>query len=140
MHRLIYQLTHHTLGSRDIAENPVLLDQTLAIYSGIDGTSAFQVMFPWLPTVGKFRKMWGGMRLHMLFSKIIKDRRKAGTKETDAMQVMVDAGDDELQISIASTPLIRATPPLFLLLTLLRSSSLALSLQVSSTAVSMRLG
>jgi hypothetical protein len=105
MYRLVYQLTHRALGSNDVANNPKLLRETLAIYNCMNDSSAFQIMFPMLPTPGKLTKMWAGAKLHWAFQKIIRDRRKTGRKEADAMQVMMDEGDSDIQISAVSSAL-----------------------------------
>lgn len=102
MYKLIFQLTHRTVGCNDIAADPKLLRKTLAMFTDIDGSAAVEVMFPWLPTPTKLRKLWGGARLHWTLQGIMKQRRESGQPGTDAMQLMMDAGDTDLQISVVS--------------------------------------
>ncbi|POR32011.1 Obtusifoliol 14-alpha demethylase [Tolypocladium paradoxum] len=99
MINLVYQLTHRTLGSNDVAADPRLLAETLAAYGRMDCSSAIEVMFPGLPTPNKLRKMWAGAKLHWTFKKIMDDRRKTGRREPDAMQEMMDQGDKDVMIS-----------------------------------------
>lgn len=102
MYKLIFQLTHRTVGCNDIADDPKLLEKSLAMFTNIDATGAIEVMFPWLPTLVKLRKLWGGARMHWMFQRIIKQRREKGQPGKDAMQLMMDAGDTDLQISVVS--------------------------------------
>lgn len=99
---LIYQMTHRLLGSYDVANSPRLLAETLAVYDRMGDSSAMQTMFPMMPTLGMLRKLCGGARLHFLFRSIIRDRRKCGRRENDAMQIMMDNGDSDIQISTVS--------------------------------------
>ncbi|KAH8685239.1 cytochrome P450 [Ilyonectria robusta] len=99
MWRLVYQLTHRTLGTKDIADDPKELARTMAIYMTMDGSSALDVMFPALPTPKKLRKIWAGAQLHQTFSRIVEDRKKTGRREEDVMQALMDQGADNMKIS-----------------------------------------
>ncbi|KAK2597419.1 hypothetical protein QQS21_005967 [Conoideocrella luteorostrata] len=99
LYRLVYQLTLRTLGTNDVADDPKLTDETLGIFMTLDDSSALEVMFPGMPFPSKLSKMWAGAKLHMIFSKIMKDRRTTGRVEDDAMQSMMDAGDSDIIIS-----------------------------------------
>ncbi|KAG6010364.1 hypothetical protein E4U21_006928 [Claviceps maximensis] len=99
LYRLVYKLTLRTLGTNDVADSPKLLEETLNVFMTLDDSSALEVMFPKIPFPSRLSKMWAGAKLHMIFSKIIKDRRKTGRVENDAMQSMMDGGDDEIIIS-----------------------------------------
>ncbi|KAG6014413.1 hypothetical protein E4U43_006570, partial [Claviceps pusilla] len=99
LYRLVYKLTLRTLGTNDVADSPALLDETLKIFTTMDDSSALEVMFPRMPLPSRLSKMWAGARLHLIFSKIMDQRRKTGRTEDDAMQSMMDTGDDEIIIS-----------------------------------------
>lgn len=100
--RLVYQLTQRTLGCNDIAEDPKLLETTLEAYKRLDVGSATEIMFPWLLTPTKIRKMWAGYTLFSHISNIVKERRRTGKTDNDALQVMIDNGDNEAVISTVS--------------------------------------
>ena len=102
MINLVYQLTHRTLGSNDVANDPELLAKTLAIFGRMDDSSAINVMFPRLPTPNKLKRMWAGASLHWTFQKIMNERRRTGRRETDAMQEMMDQGDTDIVVSSVS--------------------------------------
>ncbi|KJZ80101.1 hypothetical protein HIM_00815 [Hirsutella minnesotensis 3608] len=99
MRNLVYQLTHRILGIHDIASSPKLLQRTLSLYEELDKSSATEIIFPNLPTMSKWRKIWAGAKLHLTFKKIVDERQKTGRTETDALQVMIDQGDNDIAIS-----------------------------------------
>ncbi|PHH63183.1 hypothetical protein CDD81_6234 [Ophiocordyceps australis] len=99
MIKLIYQMTHRNFGSHDIAQDPKLLQETLAAYGRLDNSSGIDVMFPKLPTPNRLRRMWAGAKLYWTFQKIISERVATGRSETDALQVMMDQGDSDIVIS-----------------------------------------
>lgn len=143
MYKLIYQLTHRTLGCDDVADDPALCAETLSMFSDLHATGALEVMFPWLPTPVRVRKLWGGARMHWTLQRIMKQRRESGRPGTDAMQTMMDAGDTDLQITTASPspffPLL--LPRVRLILTGVRHSlSWRLCSPASSTRASTPLG
>ncbi|RDA94977.1 hypothetical protein CP533_0108 [Ophiocordyceps camponoti-saundersi (nom. inval.)] len=99
MLRLVYQLTHRTLGSNDVADDASLLDETLAVFGRLDSSSALEIMFPKLFTPNKLRKLIAGLKLHRAFSRVADERRRLGRKDDDAMQVLMDVSDNNVQVS-----------------------------------------
>ncbi|RCI16156.1 hypothetical protein L249_1816 [Ophiocordyceps polyrhachis-furcata BCC 54312] len=99
MLRLVYQLTHRTLGSNDVADDASLLDETLAVFGRLDSSSALEIMFPRLFTPNKLRKLIAGLKLHRAFSSLVDERRRSGRKDDDAMQLLMDVTDSNVQIS-----------------------------------------
>lgn len=102
LYRLIYQMTHRLLGAHEVANSPKLLAETLAVYERMSDSSALQTMFPMMPTLGKLRKLWGGAKLHFLFRRIMRERKRCGRRENDAMQIMMDNGDSDSRITTVS--------------------------------------
>lgn len=100
IYELIYQLTHRTLGCDDIADDPKLLAETLRLYTTLGSSNGLDVMFTWLPTPGRLYSKYCGAKLYFTFSRIMQKRRDTGTRGEDAMQIMMDAGDSDLDISI----------------------------------------
>lgn len=102
IYELIYQLTHRTLGCNDIADDPKLLEDTLRLYTTLGSSSGVDVMFTWLPTPSRIYSKYCGAKLHFAFQKVMQKRRDTGVKGDDAMQIMMDAGDSDIDISIVS--------------------------------------
>lgn len=84
-----------TVGCNEIADNPILLAKTLSYFETIEqsGTPA-GVIFPWLPTPAKLKRIYAGGSLYMMFQRIVNERKKTGKRDDDALQFMIDQGDD----------------------------------------------
>ena len=115
----IYRLTHRTLGCHDIAEDPLLLSVTLARFSNMEKSSALEVMFPYLPTPSKVKKLYAGVRLYWVLKGIVEERKRTGRRREDTMQVLIDQGEDTVKICAVSnliskspTSILPSTAPL----------------------------
>lgn len=92
-YEIVYQLTMRTVGANDIAEDPKLLKHTLAIFDWFEKSDSFaKVIFPWLPTVNHYLRMYYGAKLAFVFRDIIEKRKKTGKKGNDALQFLIDRG------------------------------------------------
>jgi len=95
LYRMVFQLTMRTVGAREIAESPELAARTLSLFEKLDSTaSPARIIFPWLPTPNHLRRLTYGAKLYMILDKIIKDRQKEGRREQDALQFLIDSGED----------------------------------------------
>ncbi|THW45271.1 cytochrome P450 6A1 [Aureobasidium pullulans] len=97
---IVYQLTMRTVACNDIANDRVLLDQTLEMFEQIEAAnSAELIIFPWFPLFpGKLRRLWYGGKLYMIFKNIIDGRAKTGHREEDPLQYLIDQGDNTKEI------------------------------------------
>ncbi|KAI5199546.1 cytochrome P450 6A1 [Aureobasidium subglaciale] len=96
---IVYQLTMRTVACNEIANDRVLLDQTLDMFEQIEASSSPKlIVFPWFPFPGKLRRLWYGGKLYMVFKNIIEDRVKTGRKEEDPLQFLIDKGDNVKEI------------------------------------------
>ncbi|CAI6031700.1 unnamed protein product [Clonostachys chloroleuca] len=106
MQRLIYQLTVRATGAREVAEDPKLLESTLRMISEFEGRASHaRIYFPWLPTINYMIQMLNGIKMYMIFDKIIKDRKKTGKTVDDPFQRLMDDGlsvQDTVSFEIAA--------------------------------------
>lgn len=103
IYRLVYLLTMRTVAANEIANNPVELAKSLTLYEEIERTATpASIMYPWLPTPAKFKKMYAGGKLYMMFKSIMDDRTKNGRREEDPLQYLMDLGDDVTRIITVS--------------------------------------
>jgi hypothetical protein len=104
IYKIVFQLTMRTVGCNEIAEDPTSLAKTLSFFETIEqsGTPA-GVIFPWLPTPAKLKRTYAGGRLYFMFQRIVNERKKTGKREDDALQFMIDQGDDVTKIIGVST-------------------------------------
>lgn len=93
LYEIVYQLTMRTVGANDIADDPKLLKHTLAIFDWFEKSDSYaKVIFPWLPTVNNWLRMYYGAKLAFVFRDIIERRKKTGQKGNDALQFLIDRG------------------------------------------------
>ena len=99
IYRIVFQLTMRTVACNEIAGNPELLEKVLGLYETIENTaSAWLIMYPWLPTPSKFRRTYAGAQLYMIFKNVVDARTKEDRREEDALQYLMDQGDDITKI------------------------------------------
>lgn len=103
---LVHQLTMRQVGCNDVADDLGMLRKTLGFFEMIEKTGTpLTVMYSWLPTWGKLKRSYAGMRLYMIFKRVADERRRTGRRDEDAMQYMIDAGDDNMQmLTVSDSP------------------------------------
>jgi hypothetical protein len=93
--KIAFQLTIRSVGCGDIADDLQLMGKMMHWYHLVDSlTSPTAVMYPWIPTWGMFKRTLAGMRLFEIVKKIGDERLRTGKRGEDAMQIMMDQGDD----------------------------------------------
>lgn len=104
IYRIVFQLTMRTVACNEIASNLPLLEKTLKQYETIESTAtAISIMFPWVPTPAKARRTFAGAKLYMTIKRIMDERSKTGRREDDALQYLIDQGDDVTHIITVRT-------------------------------------
>ncbi|KAK2059706.1 cytochrome P450 6A1 [Colletotrichum caudatum] len=99
MYSLVFQLTVRMVGCDEVAEDPVLMQQVLRIFEGIDGAAtATKIMFPWMPTVGHLWRVVSGARMYRILERIIRERKARGVPGNDALQFLMDNGDSIIEM------------------------------------------
>ncbi|KAF2456488.1 cytochrome P450 6A1 [Lineolata rhizophorae] len=101
IYKIVFQLTMRTVGCNDFADDPVLLEKTLALFEYIDkSATSTGILFPWLPTPARIKRDFAGARLYMMFRKVAEERKKLGKRDNDALQFLLDEGDTIGQIMV----------------------------------------
>lgn len=92
---IAFQLTIRSVGCEEIAEDKEMMDKMMYWYHLVDSlTSPTAVMYRWIPTWGMFKRTIAAMRLFEIVRKIGEERLQTGKRGEDAMQIMMDQGDD----------------------------------------------
>ena len=100
IYRVVYHLTMRMVGVNDIADDPVLLEETLQLFTAIDeSAAATTVLFPSFPSLKRLKQTFAGGKLYLIFRKIVEQRKKSGKRSDDALQYLIDEGDDMRQIT-----------------------------------------
>ena len=107
IYRMVFKLTMRTVACNEIANDSALLAKTLKLYEAVENTATpISIMFPWVPTPAKFKRMYSGGQLYMIFKRVVEDRKKEGRREDDALQYLIDQGDsitDMITVRIVSS-------------------------------------
>lgn len=99
IYKLVYLLTIRVVGATEIASDRDLQLKTLKLFQAIESTATpSQIMFPWLPSPALFKRMFAGSQMYMIFQKIVEARKKNNIVEDDALQYLLDQGDDITRI------------------------------------------
>ncbi|RDL36450.1 Cytochrome P450 [Venustampulla echinocandica] len=95
IYEIVFQLTMRMVGCAEIANDTARLRKTLRLFETIEqSTTPTSIIFPWMPTLALFKRTIAGGRLYRLFKGIMDDRKKTGRREDDALQYLMDMGDN----------------------------------------------
>ena len=99
IYKIVFKLTMRTVGCNEIANDDALLYETLSLYEKLESAATpLTIMWPWIPTIGKIKRYYGGYQLYMMFKRVVDARNKEGRREKDALQYLLDQGDSLTQI------------------------------------------
>ena len=95
IYMLLNQTTIRSLCCNEVADDPSLSLRLLNMNRLIDkSTTAPSIILPqWIPLPERFLRIWGGLRVYMLMSSVIKKRLRDKQRHVDALQVLLDHGD-----------------------------------------------
>ena len=103
VYRIVYQLTMRIAACDEIASNQALLDKTLKLFETIGDTATpLSIMYNWMPVPAKFRRLYAGVQLYTIIKSVADARRKEERSEDDALQFLIDHGDDIFKITTVS--------------------------------------
>jgi hypothetical protein len=95
IYKTVFQLTMRTVGCNDIAEDLALMSKLLHWYETVEKTtSPTAVMFPGLPTYAMLKRTLAAVKLFTTIKKIGDERLETGKRSADAMQILIDQGDE----------------------------------------------
>ncbi|CBY02103.1 similar to cytochrome P450 [Plenodomus lingam JN3] len=99
LYRIVFRLTIRMVGADEIADETKVLEETLRLFETLDNSStALSVIFPKLPSPGVVKRTYAAGRLYMLIEKILKKRAASDEKHDDALQYLLDQGDQTFKI------------------------------------------
>lgn len=99
LYRIVYMLTVRMVGPTEFVERPELLDQTLHYFEKFESSmSTARVVVPWLPTYSYAKQLFYGAKLYGVMSGVVKERNRTGHRVNDALQFLMDTGEDLIKI------------------------------------------
>lgn len=100
IYRIVYHLTMRMMGVNDIANDPVLLEETLQLFAKVDeSAAATTVLFPSFPSLKKLKQTIAGGKLYLIFRRIVEQRKRSRIRDDDPLQYLIDQGDSMRQIT-----------------------------------------
>lgn len=95
IYSMVFQFTMRTVACNDIADDPAQLATCLHHYETVEAAaSPIAIMWPWIPLLSKLRRTYAGAQLYFIFKKIVDNRTATGAREDDALQFLMDHGDN----------------------------------------------
>lgn len=94
IYNIVFQLTLRTVGSKEIAEDRVKVQQMAKWFDMFEKSSTTTtLLFPRFPSISKAKRIYSAGRIYMTLQSIINDRKKTGRSEEDPLQHLIDQGD-----------------------------------------------
>lgn len=95
IYRMVFQFTMRTVACNEVADDPKTLARCLDLYETVENSAdRWMIMFPWLPLWSKFQRTYASAQLYMIFKGVVDDRKKHNRHEEDALQYLIDQGDN----------------------------------------------
>ena len=102
--QMVFQLTIRVGGSHPVADDSALVKRFEELYLHLENaTTPTAMLLPWFPSPARKRKVQSTTELYMIMKKDVDDRVKDGKRYEDAVQVLLDAGDDINSVVAASS-------------------------------------
>ena len=99
LYDMIFQLTIRVVGCNEIADDPEKLHELLKYYEMLDDSSTpMTVIFPWLPTPAMLKRFYAGVRLYMIFDRVVAERKRQGRTEDDGLGHLLERNDSVVNI------------------------------------------
>lgn len=93
-----------------MADDPQKVSSMTAICQElVSGGSMLSVLFPWLPTWSRLKKVNAVKNLFFLISTVVHERKMDRKRHGDMLQYLIDQGDLVSDIIVVSTPRLRPT-------------------------------
>ncbi|KAH8892906.1 cytochrome P450 [Thozetella sp. PMI_491] len=100
--RIAYQFLVRAAGPAEIAESPEVQARILDCLLRVEeAKSAAYIIFPWLPTPARLKQVIACAKIYMILNGVARNR-SGRQKQDDALQFLLDRGDNKFQI-VAST-------------------------------------
>ena len=91
------------VGCNELADDRSLVKKMLTYTQYVEGSGTpMSIMFPWFPWPALIKRYYSFAMIYFTLRKIIDHRRKTGMTSNDALQFMLDQGDEVTHIIAVS--------------------------------------
>ena len=96
--QLIFQATVRCLTSTEIADDPKIVARYRQLFNQAERLSPAVVLFPWFPSPSMVMRTWATKGMYDIIAKAIKVRKQSGIPQNDALQMLLDSGEEHFTI------------------------------------------
>ena len=98
LHQLIFQATVRSLTCTEIADNPKLVACCKKLFSQAERLSLTLILLPWLPSPAMLMRAWATKQIYDIIVRAMKVRKQSGIPQNDALQMLLDSGEEHFTI------------------------------------------
>src|SRR6266576_3580801 len=96
--QLIFQATVRCLTCTEIADDPKVVARCRQLFSQAERLSPAMVLFPWFPSPSMIMRAWATKQIYDIIVKAMKVRKESGIPQNDALQMLLDSGEEHFTI------------------------------------------
>ena len=96
--QLIFQATVRCLTCTEIADDPNVVARYRQHYIQAERLSTAVVLFPWFPSPSMLKRTWATKKMYDIIVKAMKVRKETGIPRNDALQMLLDSGEEHFTI------------------------------------------
>jgi hypothetical protein len=96
--QLIFQATVRCLTCGELADDPKVVARYRQLFNQAETLSPAVVLFPWFPSPSMVKRTWATKGMYDIIAKAIKVRKQSGLPQNDALQMMLDSGEEHFTI------------------------------------------
>ena len=97
--QLSFQATVRCLTCTEIADEPQVVARCRQLIDRIErGITPATVLFPWFPSPSMVRRAWATKQLYDVIVRAMNVRKQSGIPRNDALQMLLDSGDEHYTI------------------------------------------
>ena len=97
--QLSFQATVRCLTCTEIADEPQVVARCRRLIDQVErGITPATVLFPWLPSPSMITRAWATKQLYDIMVRAMNVRKQSGVPRNDALQMLLDSGDEHYTI------------------------------------------
>ena len=97
--QLSFQATVRYLTCTEIADEPQVVAHCRQLIDQVErGITPATVLFPWFPSPSMVKRAWATKQLYDIIVRAMNTRKQSGVPQNDALQMLLDSGDEHYTI------------------------------------------
>jgi len=97
--QLTFQSTVRCLTCTEIADEPKIVARCKQLFDQVEhGITPATVLFLWFPSPSMVRRAWATKQIYDIIVRSMKVRKESGIPQNDALQMLLDSGEEHFTI------------------------------------------